>query len=126
MKNNYDKKFSIAHPDATADENFFLECFENASNQWRNEIYDIYFGTSFLHQDISYGDTMGVNASPGQYRKLLTTCRRDWKTNAVKELGTEETNEYYEITTEDDHDEEFKFSDFDGNPSILKLKLIKT
>ena len=71
MKNNYDKKFSIAHPDASEDDNFFLECFENSSEQYRNEIYDIYFGTSFLHRDVSYGDTMGVQASPGQYRNLL-------------------------------------------------------
>ncbi len=71
MKNNYDKKFSTPHYDATADDNFFLECFENSSEQYRNEIYDIYFGTTFLHRDVTYGETMGVNASPGQYKNLL-------------------------------------------------------
>jgi hypothetical protein len=71
MKNNYDKKFSIAHWDKSDHDNLFLECFKNASNQWRNEIYDIYFGATFLHRDVTYGETMGVQASPGQYRNLL-------------------------------------------------------
>ncbi|MDP7366651.1 MAG: hypothetical protein QGH83_05270, partial [Candidatus Pacebacteria bacterium] len=71
MKNNYDKKFSIAHYDASEDDNLFLECFENSSEQYRNEIYDIYFGTVFLHRDVTYGETMGVTASPAQYKNLL-------------------------------------------------------
>ena len=61
----------------------------------------------------------------GQYRKVLTTSRRDWKTNAVKELGTEPTNEFYEVTQEEDCDASLGYSDFDGNPCTLKLKLIK-
>lgn len=84
----------------------------------RNQIDTI--GPDF-HEEVA---TSFKRQKNGQYRKLLTTCRRDWKTNAVKELGTEETDEYYEATEGDDYDEEFKFSDFDGNPSILKLKLI--
>ena len=71
IKNNYDKKFSIAHWDGCQDDNFFLESFENASEQWRNEIYDIYFGATFRYDDVVYGDVMGVNASPTHYKNLL-------------------------------------------------------
>ena len=61
----------------------------------------------------------------GQFRKMLTTSRRDWKTNTVKELGTEETDEFYEVTQDDKYDEKLEFCDFDGNPCFIKLKLIK-
>jgi len=71
IKNNYDKKFSIAHWDGCHDDNFFLKSFENASEQWRNEIYDIYFGATFRYDDVVYGDVMGVNASPAHYKNLL-------------------------------------------------------
>tara|TARA_Y100000034_G_C6841067_1_gene380572 strand:+ start:68 stop:1264 length:1197 start_codon:yes stop_codon:yes gene_type:complete len=71
MPNNYDKRFSMPHWDAVIDDNFFLKCIEAASEQWRSEVYDIYFGSTFLHRDVTYGDTMGVNASPKQYKNLL-------------------------------------------------------
>ena len=57
--------------DANTFDNFFLECFENASEQWRNEIYDIYFGAVFACHDITYGDTMGRQAGSEQYKNLL-------------------------------------------------------
>ena len=71
MKNNYNKKFSVAHWDKMQDDFLFLKCFENSDQQYKNEIFDIYFGSTFLHRDVTYGDTMGVNASPTQYRNLL-------------------------------------------------------
>ena len=74
-----------------------------------------------FHEEIA---TSFKKQKNGQYRKLLTTSRRDRKTNTVKELGTEETNDFYEATEENDYDEKFEFTDFDGNPCLLKLKLI--
>jgi len=68
----YNKKFSIAHWDSnTVDHNLFYNCFENSTDQWKKEIYDIYFGATFLHRDVVFGDTMGVNASEESYKNLL-------------------------------------------------------
>ena len=88
-KHPYNKKFSIAHWDRIKDENTFYECIKNSSQQWKNEIYDIYFGVTFENadsltgqggivltaargpDDVTYGNTMGVNASEAQYKNLL-------------------------------------------------------
>ena len=70
-KEKYNKKFSIAHWDSCKDDNIFLKTFEGSSEQWKKERYDIYFGTKFIHQDVTYGETMGEQATPGQYRNLL-------------------------------------------------------
>jgi hypothetical protein len=70
-KNNYDNKYSIAHWDGCENDDFFFNCFTNSSEQWKKEIYDIYFGSTFLHRDVTYGDTMGTNISQNQYRNLL-------------------------------------------------------
>jgi len=70
-KEMYTRKFSMAHSDASTDDDIFLQSFENSSQQYKNEIHDIYFGVTFLHRDVTFGDTMGANASDGQYRNLL-------------------------------------------------------
>ena len=74
----YNKKFSIAHWDRTRGviqddfaDSWFLDSLSNSTEQYRNEIYDIYFGGQFLHRDVSYGETMGVTPSRGQYKNLL-------------------------------------------------------
>ncbi|SVD00644.1 uncharacterized protein METZ01_LOCUS353498, partial [marine metagenome] len=59
------------HWDANPDDDFFFNCLKNSSEQYKNEIYDIFFGATFLHRDVTYGDVMGVNASEGQYKNLL-------------------------------------------------------
>jgi len=41
-KHPYNKKFSIAHWDNAIDDNLYFECFKNSSQQYKNEIYDIY------------------------------------------------------------------------------------
>tara|TARA_B100001964_G_scaffold230164_1_gene283314 strand:+ start:1300 stop:2523 length:1224 start_codon:yes stop_codon:yes gene_type:complete len=71
MGNSYNRKFSYPHWDASQHDDLYLTCFENSAEQWRNEVYDIYFAAPFLHRDVTYGDTMGVYASPGQYKNLL-------------------------------------------------------
>jgi len=71
MGNSYNRKFSYPHWDASQHDDLYLNCFENSAEQWRNEVYDIYFAAPFLHRDVTYGDTMGVYASPGQYKNLL-------------------------------------------------------
>ena len=70
-KHPYNKKFSIAHWETVKDDNLYFECFKNSSRQFKKEIYDIYFGTTFENDDVTYGNTMGVNASKGQYKNLL-------------------------------------------------------
>jgi len=70
-KHLYNKKFSIAHWDRAIDDNLYFECFKNSSQQFKKEIYDIYFGTTFENDDVTYGNTMGVNASKAQYKNLL-------------------------------------------------------
>ena len=75
-KHPYNKKFSIAHWDSAIDDNLYFECFKNSSQQYKNEIYDIYFGVTFENNDfagndVTYGNTMGVNASEAQYKNLL-------------------------------------------------------
>ena len=71
MKNAYDNKFSIPHYDSTKDDGWYLRAFENSSEQYKKEVYDIYFGASFNYGDLVYGNTMGVNASKEQYKNLL-------------------------------------------------------
>jgi hypothetical protein len=70
-KHPYNKKFSIPHWDQALDDNLYFECFKNSSQQYKNEIYDIYFGVTFENNDVTYGNTMGVNASEAQYKNLL-------------------------------------------------------
>jgi hypothetical protein len=74
MKKIYDKKFSIPHYDSMPDDDWYLRAFENSSEQYKKEVYDIYFGATFssiLKYDVAFGNTMGVNASDGQYKNLL-------------------------------------------------------
>ena len=70
-KHMYNKKFSTAHWDRAVDDNLFFECFKNSSQQYRKEIYDIYFGATFINDEISYGNTMGVSAREAPYKNLL-------------------------------------------------------
>ncbi len=73
MKELYNKKFSIGHWDSTPSEDLYLRCFENSSEQYKNEIYDIYYGATFYHSSgLRYGNTMGVDASEAHYKNLLT------------------------------------------------------
>jgi len=71
VKEVYNNKFSIGHWDAMPEDDLFLECFENSSDQYKKEIYDIYFGGTFMHRDVMYGDVMGHNPSDAQYKNLL-------------------------------------------------------
>jgi hypothetical protein len=71
QKELYNNKFSIAHPDSMQDDNYFYNSFTNSSQQYKNEIYDIFFGGSFLHRDVTYSDTMGATPSDIQYKNLL-------------------------------------------------------
>ena len=47
MKKIYDKKFSIPHYDSMPDDDWYLRAFENSSEQYKKEVYDIYFGATF-------------------------------------------------------------------------------
>lgn len=71
MRHPYNKKFSIAHWDNLDSDDFFINSLANSSEQYRKEIYDLYFGSTFVDDTIQYGNTMGTNATPGQYKNLL-------------------------------------------------------
>ena len=43
----YNNKFSIPHFDSTQDDDWYLKAFENSSEQYKKEVYDIYFGATF-------------------------------------------------------------------------------
>ena len=63
----------LLHWDSTPSEDLYLRCFENSSEQYKNEIYDIYYGATFYHSSgLRYGNTMGVDASEAHYKNLLT------------------------------------------------------
>jgi|TARA_B100000959_G_scaffold253422_1_gene284273 hypothetical protein len=70
-KHAYNKKFSLGHWDGCVDDNIYLQCLENSSEQYRNEIYDIYFGATFKNDDVQYGNCMGLDCSEGAYKNLL-------------------------------------------------------
>lgn len=61
------KRFSAAHPDASTTDRhtgrFYYECWKNAPQSYRDEHFDIYFGKVFRYKDVSWGNTMGVEAS---------------------------------------------------------------
>ncbi len=79
------KRFSLAHPDSWSSPSLYYEALKNSSQQFKDEIYDIYFGKIFrydyrgqeaydneikLHQ-IAYGNVMGVEASDEEVDYLI-------------------------------------------------------
>jgi hypothetical protein len=60
----------------------------------------------------------------GFYKKIVSTARRDRKSNIVKELGDEELDDIYELVEGVDYDEKVGFEDFDGTERFLKFKLV--
>jgi hypothetical protein len=79
------KRFSIPHFDNCPHPSLYHELMKNASQQFRNEIYDIYFGSIFRycylehefyddctkHHKVMYGNVMGVEASIQQIDNLF-------------------------------------------------------
>ena len=57
-------RFSLAHPDRWRDPTVFYNRLANASESYRREIADIYFGGSFKYsykgQQRQYGEVMGA------------------------------------------------------------------
>jgi len=80
-----DKRFSIAHFDNWPHPSLFYEAIKNSSQQFRDEIYDIYFGKIFRYKykeqeiwddypkthEVAYGNVMGVEASDEQVDNLF-------------------------------------------------------
>lgn len=71
----YQKRFSIAHPDATNFGDIFYKSIKQSTDKLRCEIDDIYFGREFIYDDgisyFKYGSVMGVNASDEQLDYLF-------------------------------------------------------
>ncbi|HDZ21461.1 hypothetical protein LCGC14_0124860 [marine sediment metagenome] len=61
------RRFSTAHADASTTDRhtgrFLYESWKNASQSLRDEHFDIYFGKIFRCKDMSWGNTMGIEAS---------------------------------------------------------------
>jgi len=82
---NLNKRFSIAHYDNWSHPSLYYEAIKNSTQQFREEIYDIYFGKKFRykyqehefyddytkHHEVVYGNVMGVEASDEQVDYLF-------------------------------------------------------
>jgi len=79
------KKFSIPHFDNISYPSLYYEAIKNSSQQFKDEIYDIFFGKKFRYKyreqevyddyakahEVVYGNVMGVEASEEQVNKLF-------------------------------------------------------
>ena len=79
------KRFSIAHYDCWSAEDLYYKVLKNSSADFKNEVYDIYFGKSFKYEyeekedydekkrrhEVVYGNVMGVEASDEQIDNLF-------------------------------------------------------
>jgi hypothetical protein len=82
---NLKRRFSIAHYDRWLQPSLYYEAIKNSSQEFKDEIYDIYFGKIFRHRyfekeiwndcsknhDVSYGNVMGVESSDEQIDNLF-------------------------------------------------------
>jgi hypothetical protein len=82
---NLNKRFSIAHCDSWPHPSLFYKAIKNSSQQFRDELYDIYFGKIFRYKyqeqelyddspkfhEVAYGNVMGVEASNEQLDYLF-------------------------------------------------------
>ena len=82
---NLKKRLSIAHYDNWSHQSLYYEAIKNSSKQFRDEIYDIYFGKKFRYRyqeqeiydnygkshEVVYGNVMGVEASDEQVDNLF-------------------------------------------------------
>jgi len=82
---NLNKRYSIAHYDNWPLPSLYYEAIKNSTQQFRDEIYDIYFGKKFRykyreqeiydnyakHHEVVYGNVMGVEASDEQVDYLF-------------------------------------------------------
>jgi len=85
MKMNLNKRFSMPHYDSWSHQSLYYEAIKNSSQQFRDEIYDIYFGKKFRYEyreqeiydnygkshQVAYGNVMGVEASDEQVDYLF-------------------------------------------------------
>jgi hypothetical protein len=82
---NINKRFSIPHYDNCHDDFLYYEAIKNSSQQFKDEIYDIFFGKVFRYSyqgkekydseskmhEVTYGNVMGVEASDKQVDQLF-------------------------------------------------------
>ena len=82
---NLSKRFSIAHYDKLPNQSLYYEAIKNTPQEFRDEIYDIYFGKKFRYKyreqesydnhaklhEVVYGNVMGVEASDEQVDNLF-------------------------------------------------------
>ncbi len=79
------KRISIAHYDNWPEPSLYYDAIKNAAPEFRDEIYDIYFGKTFRYKyreqeiydsyakphEVVYGNVMGVEASDAQIENLF-------------------------------------------------------
>jgi len=94
MNDLLNKRFSVAHFDSWNDDELYYNAIKNSSHQFKNELYDIYFGKIFKYNyeeketydeqskkhEVVYGNVMGVEASDKQVDNLF---------NVQNEFGVE-------------------------------------
>jgi hypothetical protein len=82
---NLKRRFSLPHYDNWSFPHLYYEAIKNSSQQFKDEIYDVYFGKVFRYSyqgrevydnnsklhEITYGNVMGVEASDEQVNNLF-------------------------------------------------------
>ena len=74
---NFENRFSMPHMDKVGLPNEYYTLIKNASEDYRSEINDIYFGAIFVgnylrsEQKLRYGNVMGVYAYDEQINYLF-------------------------------------------------------
>ena len=85
MRINLNKRFSLPHFDNWPSPTFYYDAIRNSTQQFKDEIYDIYFGKVFRYEyqeqevyddsvkshQVAYGNVMGVEASDEQLDNLF-------------------------------------------------------
>lgn len=72
---NYNKKFSLGYPSFSKNPSIYFNLLKNSSQQYRDEIFDIYFSDPYKYtfngNNYSYGDVMGAGLDQENIDYLL-------------------------------------------------------
>lgn len=71
----YNKKFSIGYPSFSKDPSIFFNTLKNSSQQYRDEIFDVYFSDPYTYEfqgkQYAYGDVMGAGLNEENLKYIL-------------------------------------------------------
>jgi hypothetical protein len=64
-------KFSLGYPQFTKDPSYYYTLLKNSSQEYKDEISDIYFSVPFKYDGVSYGDCMSATSLEEHTKYLL-------------------------------------------------------